>query len=228
MKHLIRFLGPGRWTWSAPRLSRLVRDRTGVALTEFALVLPLLLLLGLVGIDLARLAMINMQVSQIALSLADNASRLGQTENSAVAPTIREADVDAVIDGAIREGGSIDLLTNGRVIISSLEYEKDVGRQYIHWQRCRGQLPRGSAYGNDTDRNGLSGPMLTGLGKGTKVSVSGRTAVMFVEIYYRYEALLDLPYGLGEKLLHREGAFLIRDDRNLGPGLTGSSSRSPC
>jgi hypothetical protein len=212
----------------AKLLGRLARDNSGVAFVEFAYVLPLLLGLGLVGTDLARLAIVNMQVSQIALSLADNASRLGQTENSAIAPTVTEADVDAVIDGAVREGGSIDLLKNGRIVLTSLEYDSEEKRQYIHWQRCRGKLDKGSAYGNDSDRNGLTGPALKGLGKGTKISVSGDTAVMFVELYYRYEGLLGIPYGLGERMLHQEGAFLIRDDRNLVPGVTGTSSRSPC
>jgi hypothetical protein len=209
-------------------LRRLSRDSRGVALIEFAYVLPLLLGLGLVGMDLARLAITNMQLSQIALSLADNASRLGQTDNSAIAPTVTEADVDAVIDGAIREGGSIDLRNYGRIVLSSFEYESTQERQYIHWQRCRGRLPRRSAYGNDSDQNGLTGPPLTGLGKGTKITVSGRNAVMFVEIYYRYEGLLGIPYGLGTKTLRQEGAFLTRDDRALQPGLTGTTSRSRC
>jgi len=210
-------------------LRRLGRDRSGLALIEFAYTLPVLLTLGLLGADVARLTVFNMQVSQVALSLADNASRLGQTDNSGITPTVREADVDAVIDGALRQGAPIDLQKNGRVILSSFEYDADRKLQYIHWQRCRGGLGGQSSYGNDSTRNGLTGPRITGLGQGSqKITVGPGTAVMFVEITYRYDPLLGTPFGLGERMLRHEGAFLIRDDRNLTPGLTGSSDRSRC
>jgi Flp pilus assembly pilin Flp len=210
-------------------LRRLARDASGVAFIEFAYVLPILLTLGLVGADLARLAIVNMQVSQIALSVADNAARLGQTDNTGITPTIQEGDVDAVLGGAMWEGQSIDLEKNGRIILSSFEFHTDKNRQYIHWQRCRGQLNKRSAYGNDTDRNGLTGPAMKGIGQGTPRITAGRgTAVMFVEITYNYEGLLGMPYGLGEKELRHEGAFLIRDDRELARGLAGTSNRSRC
>jgi len=209
-------------------LRRLRHDSSGLALIEFAYTLPILLTLGLLGADAARLTVTNMQVSQIALSLADNASRLGQTDNSGITPTVREADVDAVIDGALKQGAPINLSENGRVILTSFEYSEDRERQYIHWQRCRGALAGQSAYGNDSTRNGLSGSRIEGLGKGSQITVSRGTAVMFVEITYRYDPLLGSPFGIGEKTLRHEGAFLIRDDRNLTPGLTGTSDRSRC
>jgi len=221
------FLSPAR-TRLLHLLRRLAIDSSGVAFIEFAYVLPILLTLGLVGTDLARLAITNMEVSQIALSLADNASRLGQTDNSGITPTVREADVDAVINGAMREGEAIDLQRNGRIILSSLEYDATKKRQFIHWQRCRGAFIRHSAYGNDTSRNGLTGTALTGMGQKGTIKADAGTAVMFVEIYYQYEGLLGAPFGLGQKEIRREAAFLTRDDRNLTPGLTGTSNKSRC
>ena len=82
---------------------RLARDGSGVSLIEFALMLPVLMTLGLLGTEVAWMSSVNMQVSQIALSLADNASRLGQTDNSSVTPTISEADIDSIMSGAIRQ-----------------------------------------------------------------------------------------------------------------------------
>lgn len=213
----------------ASRMRSLKRDISGISIVEFALVLPVLLTMGLYGTEVARMASTKMQVSQIALSVADNASRLGQTDNSGVTPTITEADVDAVLDGAIRQGRSIGLEAEGRVILSSLEYDSFEGKQYIHWQRCRGTKVQASAYGNDTTENGINGPEITGMGQGTtKVTARSGEAVMYVEVYFTYRALFQNPFGSGDAEFREEAAFLIRDDRNLGPGLTGGTTNSSC
>ncbi|WP_424771665.1 TadE/TadG family type IV pilus assembly protein [Pontixanthobacter sp.] len=210
-------------------IRRLRSSRSGVSMVEFALVLPVLLTMGLYGTEIARMATINMTLSQIALSLADNASRLGQTDNSGVTPTITEGNVDAVLAGAIRDGIAIDLEREGRIILSSLEYDDFTGRQYIKWQRCRGNLDVESNYGNDSTLNGLSGSPITGMGRGTKkVTAQSGMAVMYVEIEYTYRALFENPFGSGDRTLRKEAAYLIRDDRNLAPGLTGANSNSEC
>lgn len=207
----------------------LFRDISGVSFLEFAFVLPVILTLGLFGAEIARMATVKLRVSQIALSLADNASRLGQTDNSGVTPTITEANVDAIIDAAIRDGSSIGLKSNGRVILTSLEYDDFSRKQFIHWQRCRGDRVLASRYGNDTTKNGLNGPVISGLGSGSKkiTALSGQS-VMFVEIEYAYSPLFQNPFGSGAATLRQEAAFLTRDDRNLTPGLTGGGSSSTC
>ena len=210
-------------------LRSLRANKSGISIVEFALVLPVLLTLGLFGTEIARMTTINMTVSQIALSVADNASRLGQTDNAAVAPTITEDNVDAVLAGALRDGQPIDLEANGRIILSSLEYDDFTNSQFIAWQRCRGDRAFDSAYGNDTTENGINGPPITGMGAGTnKITAQSGQAVMFVEIEYKYEALFEDPFGSGDRILRKEAAFLIRDDRNLDPGLTGGGSDSSC
>lgn len=211
----------------------LLRDRSGLSIVEFALMLPVILTLGLFGTEIALMSAAKMKVSQIALSLADNASRLGQTDNSAVTPTVTEADVDALLDGAINQGSGIDLEAQGRIILSSLEYEGFNDLQFIHWQRCRGDLDVDSAYGDDGANNGLTGTPLAGMGKGaTQITADDGSAVMFVEISYNYEALFENPFGSGDKMFTEEAAFIIRDDRNLRDsdevGVTGGNSQSPC
>ncbi len=218
----------------ARTLAKLLRkDTSGVSILEFAFVLPILLTLGLFGAEVSWMATTKMKTSQIALSLADNASRLGQTDNSGVTPTITEGDVDAVLAGALKQGENINMATKARVILSSLEYDPFTGKQYIHWQRCKGSVDRDSAYGNDTTKNGLVGPVITGMGNGsTQVTASTGQAIMYVEIYYEYEALFENPFGSGDQKFKEEAAFLIRDDRNLRSadetGLTGASEGNEC
>ena len=210
-------------------LNSLRGNTSGISMVEFALVLPVLLTLGLFGTEIARMTTINMTVSQIALSVADNASRLGQTDNAAVAPTITEDNVDAVLAGALRDGEPIELEENGRIVLSSLEYDDFTDRQFIAWQRCRGDRDFDSAYGNDTTQNGINGAPITGMGSGSnQITAQSGQAVMFVEIEYQYKALFENPFGSGDRILRKEAAFLIRDDRNLTPGLTGGGSDSSC
>lgn len=195
---------------------------------EFAICLPVVTALAMYGLEIAYMSTVNMQVSQLALSVADNASRLGQTDNSSVAPTIAEANIDAVMFGAMRQGQSLNLEENGRVILSSLEKDDDSGKQYIHWQRCAGELDRDSSYGNDSDRNGLSGAVLNGMGLPGKVATArDGQAVMFAEVFYTYQPLFGTLFA-NPITFRQEAAFVVRDDRNLsgggGDGLTGTAS----
>lgn len=214
----------------ASLLGRLRSDSSGTSLIEFAFLLPLFLSAGLMGVEVANMAMINMRVSDIATSVADNASRLGQTDNSAVVPTITEADIASVLRGAEEQGSSIQLLENGRVILSSLEQHHVNNRQYIHWQRCIGQLDIGSAYGGAG--YGLSGDEIDGLGRGGgTISAPEGQAVMFAEVVYRYEPLFAGILASG-MTFRQEAAFLVRDDRNLlgnnGTGVGGTSGTNEC
>ncbi len=214
----------------ASSLKRLKNNLDGIALTEFAVVAPVFLSLGMVGFEIANMAITKMKVSQIALSVADNASRLGQTDNTALAPTISEKDVDAVLRGADEQGKSISFAENGRIVLSSLEYDPTLDRQFIHWQRCFGEQDVDSAYGNDTNKNGKSGPKLEGMGRGNRrveAPRNGREAVMFVEVHYEYPAVFSNSLT-SDITFKEEAAFIIRDDRTLTPpdddnekGLTG-------
>jgi len=60
-------------------------NKSGVALIEFAFSAPLLLTVGLTGMETANLAVGHLQVSQVAMLAADNASR--------VRNSIDEADI---------------------------------------------------------------------------------------------------------------------------------------
>jgi len=116
---------------------RLRRDTSGVALIEFAFSLPILLTLGLFGLETANLALINLRVSQIALNLADNASRVGLLNDIQI-EQLREVDMNDVLQAVRNQGQSIGLTQYGRVTVSSLENAD--GTQRIHWQRCIGLI----------------------------------------------------------------------------------------
>jgi Flp pilus assembly protein TadG len=219
-------IGP-RLNWLG-YVAAMLRCASGLATVEFALCLPVILTLGMYGTEIANLATSYAQISQLALSVADNASRLGQTDNSGVTPTITETDVNSIMFGALKQGASIDFQTKGRIILSSLEKDSITGKQYIHWQRCRGNLAKTSAYGNDTINNGLVGAALAGMGPAAhKITAPTGMAVMYAEVYYNYTGLFGSLF-VQNRQIRQEAAFLIRDDRNLIPGITGTGSQSVC
>ncbi|MFO1255643.1 MAG: pilus assembly protein TadE [Sphingomonadaceae bacterium] len=211
---------------------RLAADLSGAALIEFASVLPVITGLGMYGIEIAYMSSVNMQISQIALEVADNASRLEQTNNNTVAPTVTETDIDSVMTGAVKAGENFRFTDNGRIILSSLEKDPATGKQFIHWQRCVGSLVVGSSYGNDSTRNGLNGGTLNAMGSGTtKVQATSGIAVMFVEIYYDYHGIFGTLF-VKRTRFKQEAAYIVRDIRDLRAsnvsGITGGGGQSHC
>lgn len=196
---------------------RLQKNQSGLAVIEFAFSMPVLMGLGMYGTETANFALANMKVSQAALNLADNASRLGQTDNGIATPTITESDVMQVLAGTIIQSENIDLAQNGRIILSSLEVTGT--QQFIRWQRCKGIRNITTSYDDDTNDNGVTDTSFTGMGApGAVVRASANSAVMFVEVEYSYQGLFGDMF-IGERVLRQEAAFNIRDDRNLTAGL---------
>lgn len=194
-------------------LSRLLRSRVGAAVTEFALAAPLLMMAGLWGVESAHRAVMQMRLSQVAVLIADNASRVG--ENSLLGESkLYERDINDVLYGAhVQAGRNFDLYTHGRVILSSLEVVPDTeDQQYIHWQRCQGELVHASSYGSAGD--GMASG-IDGMGPpGEEILAFKGEAVMFVEVVYEYQPLISTAFTHADKL-HATAAFNVRDNRDL-------------
>jgi hypothetical protein len=185
-------------------------DRSGVALTEFALSLPLLLTAGLWGTEMANLAIVHMRVNQLAIHIADNGARIGDTstlENR----KIYESDINDLLVGANLQAGNLKFFDRGRAIISSLEVN-EAGNQYIHWQRCKGAKAWTSTYGNAGDGSVTS---LSGIGPaGNQVTAPAGGAVIFVELAYDYQPLVSARFVSSEPI-KAIAAFIVRDSRDL-------------
>jgi hypothetical protein len=198
---------------SARLIAALARSSTGAALTEFALALPLLLTVGLWGTEVAHKAVMQMRVSQIAVLVADNASRVG--ENSLLGEAkLYEADIDDVLLGADIQGGApFGLYDQGRVILSSLEVVPDTeDRQYIHWQRCMGKRHHTSSFGLAGDGLRSEFPGMGPLGE--EIQAVNGEAVMFVEVVYEYEPLFAKMF-VKSTTLSATAAFNVRQNRDL-------------
>ena len=203
-------------------LHRLWRDPLAVAATEFAVVSPVLLVLGMAGFDAANFVLTHMRVSQMALQVADNASRVGE-QDVLVSRKVYENDITDVMIGADRYARGLDVATRGRIILSSLERNAR-GGQWIHWQRCYGGLPHPSSYG--VEGAGANSTTLAGMGRaGHEITASAGDAVMFVEVAYRYRAITPLS-PLDGRIIRYTGSYNVRDSRDL-TGIYQTTPASP-
>ena len=212
---------------------RLRHDRSGVALMEFAFTLPIVLGIGGYGIEVSNLALMNLKISQIALALADNASRVGAT-SALSTQQLREVDINDIFAGVRVQGKGIDLTTRGRVILSSLENVQrtysdgtsDTGPvQRLHWQRCIG-LKSGTDYdshydtttataGTDTAPANAGKTMASGMGDAPAlVNAPASSGVMFVEINYEVKPLFGTLL-MSPSRVHYIASFIVRDNRDF-------------
>ena len=174
----------------------LQNDRRGVAIIEFALSLPILMILILVGLELTNFVLANHRVRQIASMTADNASRM-RTQMS-------EAFINQLFVGVQKSGSGIQFQQRGRVILSSVQNNAAANGQWIRWQRCFGQLNRASKYGvQGKGQNDSSLPTVNGL------VAQNSSALMFAEVEYEYKPLIASSFLNNRKIVH-EAAFIVR------------------
>jgi hypothetical protein len=201
-------------------LARLRTDNRAVAMIETAVTMPTLIFAGLAGLEIANLMITHTRISGIALTAADNASRMAPSAGLLALPRVRESDINDVFIGSQLQSGNLDLQANGRIIMSSLETNPD-GGQWIHWQRCYGNAGYSSTFGNEG--LGASGTAVTGMGPpGQQVSATDGSPVMFVEVFYEYEPFM-FDSWIGERTINYTAAFVARDSRDTASGTSNPS-----
>jgi Flp pilus assembly pilin Flp len=189
-------------------LHRLRTDESGVALIEFAFIGPIMALLIVASLELANYGIAHVRVSQIAMSVADNAGR--------TTTGIDEANIYEVFAGAGVIGNPIEFEQNGRIVLSSLEDNGLTGTkrgQYIRWQRCWGELDAGPLYGVQGDGR-TDAKLVNGVGPdGNRIAAIPGTATMFVEVTFDYEPLIGSSW-VNTGPIHYESAFNVRGRQN--------------
>ncbi len=126
---------PGGRYGSWPRLSHHPAFRLfgwqcdrGNVVVEFALALPVLLMMLLASAELGRFVLLNQKIDRVAITMSDLVSR---------AETISEAELGDIFNAAAHVAEPFDLGGSGRVIISSVINADGEGAT-IAWQRSGG------------------------------------------------------------------------------------------
>jgi hypothetical protein len=161
---------------------------SGNAAVEFALALPVLMLLMLGSAEMARFVILHQKVDRVAVTTSDLVAR---------AETISESDFSDIFDAADYVAKPFDLANLGIVIVSAVTNEDGTGAR-VAWQRSGG----GSA--THSSQVGVAGG-LASLGTGFEVR-EGETAII-AEVFYDFEPFLsDLivePQTLYRRAHHR-------------------------
>lgn len=195
---------------------RLRRDTSGLALTEFAFSMPILLTLSLTGAELTNYVITRMRISQVALHIADNAARIGRG-SQLEAKKIDEGLINDLLTGAELQAGELGLFTNGRVIVSSLEPAESPNEDdeyVIRWQRCKGSRT------NLTSSYGSAGTtrIADGIGPtGRKVAAPDYGVTMFVEVRYLYQPIVSDSLAPSTEI-KEFASMMVRDRRDTSDG----------
>lgn len=198
-------------------------------MTELAMSLPFLTILGLGGLELANLTLAYLRVNDIAIKVADNAAR--------VRISIDEADINEIFAGAKLMGQSMSFAQNGRIILSSIEPRMNtasppqVVNQYLRWQRCTGANAANSTHGVEGD--GATGTAQAdgyGIAGGTKIKAAENTTVMLVEVVYTYQPIVSNQW-LGAQTIRAVQSIPVRqrtDQVLKNAGNLSTSQRALC
>jgi Flp pilus assembly protein TadG len=190
-------------------VARLRGNASGIAAVEFALTAPIVLTIFLSGAELTNYAIARMRISQIALHIVDNASRIG-SDTALSVKRISETQINDLFIGANLQAGTLGLQSRGKVILYSLEALTSNPAQFkVHWQRCYGN----KVYAASQNQGATN---LTAIGPAGRqvTSVPPLTAVMYVEVAYNYKPLISSRL-VPTTTLTDTAAMIVRDDRDL-------------
>ncbi len=182
-----------------------VRRRSrGVALIEFAFVLPVLLMIGFATIDFGRLIQTRL--------ILTNVSREGASIAS------RDIVIDPSLSGLlIASSYPLDIAgSDGRFYITRISAgkSKDDPLPSISTQVVRGMLGAASRYTPDVPYFGLSSTLYDHLVFKTANSSADISEVTMVEIFYKYRPITPIP-GFIPGILKSDGGGLIVSSRAI-------------
>ena len=184
------------------RLSSFLKDRTGVAMTEFALLAPVLFMIAAGSFEVARYALILQKMDRITATLSDLVARAGNESMS-------ELEISNILDSAQYMARPFDFSDNSLIVITSVE-GRDSQAPIILSQRVSGNLSsESSLIGDGEDEDATLPAAFPDAGGGETLS-DGETLVV-AEFLYRYTPYLIGDLGFfDEMILYRDAYFRPR------------------
>jgi Flp pilus assembly pilin Flp len=163
-------------------LKRLIRQTSGVAYIEFALIIPILLLMFAGGVELTRYIQANQKVDTAAVQLANFISQQEEPEN---------IDYQRVSDNVFRDLMSPFTIGDSQFVVSEIipivnQDTGDVDSLEISWQESKGGLGASGAsrIGSVGDAPNF-GP--TGV---DEANVGPNEKLIAVEVFYQYTNII--------------------------------------
>lgn len=147
-----------------------IRDERGFAASEFALWLPIMLLIILGCFEATRYILIHQKLDRAATQVAD---LVGQSEG------MTTAQLTAVYDAAIEQMKPYDLNTQGRIIVSSVVRPTGQPNPQVAWQRSYGPSIGSSSIGAEGAFAALP----------NNFSLADSEDVVAAEVLYQYQPI---------------------------------------
>jgi Flp pilus assembly pilin Flp len=107
-----------------PMIRRFLKDESGVSLTEFAVAVPVLVLMLVGGMEVSRMVLLSQKVDRVTTTTSD---LIGQAE------TLTQAEINNIFNAANSILTPFVLAGNGRIVVTSLWLDNGVPR--VCWQR---------------------------------------------------------------------------------------------
>jgi Flp pilus assembly protein TadG len=176
----------------AAALFGVLRDKTGVAIAEFALAFPFLVLLLLGGFEVGRYVLLEQKLESVAVQTADLVSQ---------AQSISTSELDDIFLAANSIMTPFSLGDKGVIIVTSVSASGGQPAK-VNWQRAGG----GTA--SATSLIGTPGGNAT---LPTGFVVRNGESVIIAEAFYNFTPILNFPLvPLGAKQLYSEGIYRPR------------------
>jgi Flp pilus assembly protein TadG len=159
-----------------------IGDTRGVAGVEFAVVIPVILLMFLGVIEVSNYVMVNQRTEKMAYSIADNISQ---------ADTITLAELNTILDASSEIMSPYTFSDRGHVIVTAVK--RDVGAQpRVAWQYEGG----GTLSGTESEYGalGTNSPLPAGF------TLNERETVIIAEVFYTPRSLITNMFSSDEVL----------------------------
>ncbi|USG62937.1 pilus assembly protein [Sneathiella marina] len=179
-----------------------IRNRRGVAMVEFAMLLPLLMLLAAGSFEVARYALIMQKLDRIVATLSDLVARSGNE-------TMTETEVSNIMDSAFYMAQPFDITGDAMMILTSVEGRAGQAPQILS-QRSSGTVAgAASTIGTTINGNATLPSAFPDAGSGETLN-DGETLIV-AELVYNYSPYLIGNIGFfGDQVFYRNAFFRPR------------------
>jgi len=177
---------------------KFIRNHRGIAMVEFALVLPILTVLAAGSFEVARYALILQKLDRIVSTLSDLVARSGDE-------TMTETEISNIMDSALYMAQPFDISGDSMMILTSVEGRAGQPPEILS-QRSSGTVPGGqSAIGNTLGGDAILPPSFLDAGSGETLS-DGETLIV-AELIYSYSPYLTGGLGFFSDITFYRDAY---------------------
>lgn len=180
------------------RVGGFIRNHRGVAMAEFALMLPVLMLLTAGSFEVARYALMTQKLDRIAATLSDLIAR-SNVEN------ITETEISNIINSALYMAQPFDIAGENMIILTSVQGRAGEAPEILS-QRVSGSIPSTSSVIGSTIGGDATLPSAFPDAGSGETLADGETLII-AEVYYNFSPYLVGDIGFFGNMKIRSNAF---------------------